>query len=156
MALCIDYMHVIFSLRICHHNTYNPQLLFCANIKMLLLGFISTSLMASLGFAGAIQAYYEEVSSSDGSAESMQQIYGINKVFHKCSMNETCNYVIKNVVNGTTTLFNNEDEFPQNLTYFRIWKKIYHGELFPSYNLKMLDKFNDFIKPFCYCIDLYY
>ena len=95
--------------------------------------------MASLGFAGAIQAYYKEVSSSYGNAESMQQIHGINKVFHKCSMNETCNYVIKDMANSTTTLFNNEDEFPQNLTYLRIWKKIYHGELdvdFPSHNLK--------------------
>ena len=99
---------------------------------MLSFGFAFTCLYSSLGFADATQAYYKEITASDGSAfygESIQQTSGINKLFHQCSMKKKCNFVIIVIATGITTLYNSEDELPQNKAGHRIWKKIYLGEL---------------------------
>ena len=82
-------------------------------------------------FIDATRTFYEEITESDGTtidAESMHRSSLIHKSFHQCSMNETCNYVVKNIASGSFLLFKNEDDLPQNRTGLRIWKKIYHGK----------------------------
>ena len=88
-------------------------------------------LLASHGIVDAVGTYYEEISGNDGNTYiegSMQRTPIIHKSFHKCLLSEYCNYVIKNLTNGTFSLCNSTADLPRNRTGLRIWKKSYHGK----------------------------
>ena len=103
-----------------------------AHIIMPSLGFVFIGFIFPFGNVGATQTYYTEISSSGGSdlnGKMMQQTPRISKLFHQCSMKDSCNYMIEDRANGITTHYNSENELPRNKTGLRIWKKIYVGEL---------------------------
>ena len=86
---------------------------------------------ALLGIVNAAGVYYEEISGTDGNTYiegSMQRTPIIHKSFHKCSISQYCNYVIKNLTSGKFSLYNNNADFPSNKTVLRIWKKSYYGK----------------------------
>ena len=98
---------------------------------MFTVGLSLIYLMTIDSFIDATGTFYEEITESDGktiNTESMHRSSLIQKSFHQCSMNVTCNYVIKDIASGSFLLYNSEDELPQNRTGLRIWKKIYNGE----------------------------
>ena len=88
-------------------------------------------LLASHSIVDAAETFYEEISVNNGNTYiegSMQRTPIIHKSFHKCSISRFCNYVIKNLTNGTFSLCNSSTDLPRNRTGLRIWKKIYHGK----------------------------
>ena len=94
---------------------------------------LRTFLFFLLAFHNDVDAagsFFEEISAIDGNTineESMQRTPIIQKSFHQCSMKELCNYVVKYVPTGKFTLYDSEDDLPQNRTGLQIWKKVYHG-----------------------------
>ena len=53
----------------------------------------------------------------------------IHKAFHKCSISETCKYVVENKKTGQFTHYKNEDELPNDKTGLRIWRKIERNKI---------------------------
>ena len=100
------------------------------------LGFLFICFTVSHGSVTTAGIFYEEISTTIGSTineESMARISLLHESLHPCSMNETCNYVIKNKADGSFTLCTNEDELPQNREGFRIWRKIIPGRCIYSF-----------------------
>ena len=106
------------------------------DITMLALGFLSIHLLTFHGFADASGIFYEDITESVGNTingKSIQRTSFIHKSFHQCSLNETCNYVIKNVADGKFNLYNSKDELPVKMTGLRIWKKFYYSKHIHSF-----------------------
>ena len=99
------------------------------DITMLALGFLSIHLFHGIVDASGI--FYEDITAPDCqiiNGGSIKRTSIIHKSFHQCSMSETCNFVINNIVSGNFNLYNKEDDLPVNKTGLRIWKKIDYGK----------------------------
>ena len=93
--------------------------------------FLSICSMLFSGTTATIGVFYRQISESGSNTineDLMQQKPVVNNLFHQCSMKEPCSYVIENISNDLTTIYNTDDEIPQNKDDLRIWKKISPGE----------------------------
>ena len=48
--------------------------------------------------------------------------------FHRCSLNEECNYVFKDTRSGEFCTRRSEADIPNDKRYLRVWKKIKQGD----------------------------
>ena len=52
----------------------------------------------------------------------------INKGHYQCSIEDTCNYVVKDLRSLTYTTHNKEEELPSMSDWYRIWRKMPDAE----------------------------
>ena len=64
-----------------------------------------------------------ELSNSDKMKEGFTSSVPIDKSFHLCSLQDTCNYVIRDTVTDEYQMFANESVLPADKALMQIWKK---------------------------------
>ena len=48
----------------------------------------------------------------------------INKMFHKCSMVESCNFVLQDLTTSQYGMLSGEKDLPQRKTAYKLWMKM--------------------------------
>ena len=82
---------------------------------------VSTLAMEKSTFSG----YFVEVTCRNEtvSKSGHSEIY-LNKYFHRCSINATCNYIGICTKTHNVTLYSREFDVPFNKNWFRVWKRV--------------------------------
>ena len=83
--------------------------------------------MTALALASAQQAktgtWFQQITNSSNNGLSV-----LNKYFHRCSLNEQCNFVVKNLKTNFFKEVSDEKDLPTDKNVHAIWKKIPEGK----------------------------
>ena len=105
-------------------------------IRIGVFTFIIVSTVAT--DANSFGAYFVEVTRhNESSSKNIDSTMNFNKIFHRCSIKATCNYIGLCTKSQNVTFHSREIDISFNQKWLRVWKRIIsigHGMSFAFYS----------------------
>ena len=118
-----DYHRLLWLIR--YQASYSRKMGCKASI-LKYLGLIIAFLLCLLEVSTTYGSYFKEVSGYGEDDKSENSLF--SKAFHQCGMEESCNFVVKNILTNKFTKVKKEDELPKKKQQNIVWQK--YGKCF--------------------------
>ena len=83
--------------------------------------------------------WFQQITDSSDNGEAV-----LNECFHRCSMSDRCQFVVKDLTENTFKEVSDEKDLPIDTKSHKIWKKMRKGTIF-----QVAMKFGSFSSTFC-------